>query len=91
MRDYGGLFGGGSEDSNKEREEGSYEEEESDNPESFEEKQVSEFNKTWWLYDMVFIVADEDFTKMEQIWEMPYKGFLNHLSYKISKNNIKRN
>jgi hypothetical protein len=39
---------------------------------------------------MVYKVANEDITKMDSIWEMPFKGLLNHLSYKISKTNIKR-
>lgn len=49
-----------------------------------------QFNKTWWLYDMVYKMSNEDLSKMDSIWKLPFKGLLNHLSYTISKTNLKR-
>jgi hypothetical protein len=84
-RDYSGLFGSGikiEEEANKE--------EETDDPISFEEKQQDQFNRQWSWYHIISLQVDDDPLKIEQMWQMSLKSLLNHLSYKMSKNNIKR-
>lgn len=83
FKDYSGLFGGRGEiiESGEEDEE---------DPATYEEVQLEKFNKQWMWYDMVAKLADEDLLKMKEYWGLELKSLLNHLSYKISKTNLKR-
>ena len=36
------------------------------------------------MYDMLCRIADGDYLKLQQLWEQPIKGVLNHLSYLLS-------
>jgi len=58
-----------------------YEDEDEDDPNSYEESQQKSFNENYGLYHMIVKMADGDLMKVQQLYELPIVAIFNHLSY----------
>lgn len=45
---------------------------------------MKKFNKDWGWYHMISKIADGDLLKIQELYKLPIRAVLNHLSYKIS-------
>lgn len=64
-----------------EGDESDYEEEDEDDPNSYEESQQKAFNESYGLYHMIVKMADGDLMKVQQLYELPIVAIFNHISY----------
>lgn len=44
----------------------------------------------WSWYGMISGMCDDDILKIQEMYKLPIKAVLNHLSYKMSKQNLKK-
>lgn len=65
--------------------------EEESNPQTYQEKQIEQYNRTWGFYAMLNDLADGDYLKIQELYKQSYIGILNHLSFIKSSKHIKKN